>query len=68
MFTEGFNSAITAVEGNNDGRNSVLVLNFRGVPEGVTVTASLTGEGAPMEDDMSDLAALNLVTGGYERR
>ena len=48
MFTEGFNSAITAVA--NDGirrwtnpRNSVLVLNFRGIPDGVTVMASLNG-------------------------
>ena len=53
MFTEGFNSAIRAVADVDDAdhvdpstnprrRNSVLVLNFRGIPDGVTVMASLT--------------------------
>ena len=70
MFTEGFNSAITAVADaeaedmvDDTARNSRLVLNFRGVPEGVTVTASLAGTGMAMEDDKTDLAALDLVTG-----
>ena len=35
---------MTEIERNNK-RNSRLVLNFRGVPEGVTVTASLGGTG-----------------------
>ena len=76
MFTEGFNSAITAVAEDDmttmhvdeTTRNSVLVLNFRGIPDGVTVTASLTGKGAPMEDDMSDLAPLTLQIGEDGRR
>ena len=72
MFTEGFNSAITAVEENDDttevesARNSVLVLNFRGIPDGVTVMASLTGKGTPLKEDMTDLAPLDLVTGEDE--
>ena len=57
MFTEGFNSAINAVA------DDALVLNFRGIPEGVTVTASLMGTGEAMEEDGTDLAPLNLVTG-----
>ena len=40
-----------------------LVLNFRGIPEGVTVTASLMGTGEAMEDDGTDLAPLMLKTG-----
>ena len=69
MFTEGFNSAITAVANdpdtimNESARNSSLVLNFRGIPEGVTVTASLAGTGTAMEEDGTDLAPLTLVTG-----
>ena len=67
MFTEGFNSAIRAVadvpdDGDvdeSDG-NSVLVLNFRGIPDGVTVTASLMGTGEAMKDDGTDLAPLML--------
>ena len=39
------------------------MLNFRGIPDGVTVTASLMGTGEAMEDDGTDLAPLNLVTG-----
>ena len=73
MFTEGFTSAIRAVADDTgtdmvdeSARNSVLVLNFRGIPDDVTVMASLTGTGKPMEEDMSDLAALNLVTGDDE--
>ena len=73
MFTEGFTSAIRAKANDpatdmvdeSDG-NSVLVLNFRGVPEGVTVMASLMGTGEAMEDDMTDLAPLMLVTGDTE--
>ena len=74
MFTEGFNSAIRAVANNpatspdvdeSDG-NSVLVLNFRGIPDGVTVMASLMGTGEAMKDDMTDLAPLMLVTGETE--
>ena len=42
------------------------MLNFRGIPEGVTVTASMMGTGMPMEDDGTDLAPLNLVTGDTE--
>ena len=56
MFTEGFSSAINAAM-------DELVLNFRGIPDGVTVTASLMGTGEAMEDDGTDLAPLNLVTG-----
>ena len=73
MFTEGFNSAITAVaevasttDVMESARNSVLVLNFRGVPDGVTATASLTGTGMAMEEDMTDLAPLMLMTGDTE--
>ena len=74
MFTEGFNSAIRAVAdlGTTDvdesDENSVLVLNFRGIPDGVTVMASLTGTGEAMKDDMTDLAPLMLVTGEDGRR
>ena len=32
-----------------DKLNSVLVLNFRGIPDDVTVTASLMGTGTPMD-------------------
>ena len=64
MFTEGFSSAIRAVEGAADESDAnALVLNFRGIPDGVTVTASLMGTGEAMEDDGTDLAPLNLVTG-----
>ena len=73
MFTEGFNSAIRAVADDpgtdmvdESARNSVLVLNFRGIPEGVTVMASLEGTGEAMEDDMTDLAPVMLVTGEDE--
>ena len=65
MFTEGFSSAITAVMA-MDGAKRVLVLNFRGIPDGVTVTASLMGTGEAMEDDGTDLAPLTLVTGGTQ--
>ena len=66
MFTEGFNSAIRAVpndENTSPGMdesagNSVLVLNFRGIPDNVTVMASLMGTGVAMEEDGSDLAPL----------
>ena len=53
MFTEGFSSAISA-------EHDTLVLNFRGIPDGVTVMASLTGTGTAIETDMSDLAPLML--------
>ena len=73
MFTEGFNSAIRAVaddDGTTDvdesDESSVLVLNFRGIPDGVTVMASLMGTGEAMKDDMTDLAPLMLVTGETE--
>ena len=58
MFTEGFTSAIRAVadaDADGDGgeedlarnraRNSVLLLKFRGIPDGVTVMASPGGTG-----------------------
>ena len=73
MFTEGFNSAIRAVadddieaNGAESDGNSVLVLNFRGIPDDVTVMASLMGTGEAMEEDMTDLAPLMLVTGEDE--
>ena len=73
MFTEGFNSAIRAVaddaqtaDDDESARNSVLVLHFRGIPDGVTVMASLKGTGEAIEDDMTDLAPLMLVTGEDE--
>ena len=51
-FVEGFNSAIRAVaddaqtaDVDESARNSSLVLNFRGIPDGVTVMASLMGTG-----------------------
>ena len=73
MFTEGFNSAIRAVandpattEVDESDRNSVLVLNFRGIPDDVTVMASLMGTGKAMKDDKTDLAPLMLVTGKTE--
>ena len=72
-FVEGFNSAIRAVaddaqtaDVDESARNSVLVLNFRGIPDGVTVMASLMGTGEAMEDDMTDLAPLMLKTGETE--
>ena len=74
-FVEGFNSAIRAVaddaqtaDVDESARNSSLVLNFHGIPDGVTVMASLmgTGEGEAMEDDMTDLAPLMLKTGETE--
>ena len=63
MFTEGFSSAIRAMEMDPEELNDALVLNFRGIPDGVTVTASLMGTGEAMEDDGTDLAPLHLVTG-----
>ena len=72
-FVEGFNSAIRAVaddaqtaDVDESARNSSLVLNFRGIPDGVTVMASLMGTGEAMEDDMTDLAKLMLKTGATE--
>ena len=72
-FVEGFNSAIRAVaddaqtaDVDESARNSSLVLNFRGIPDGVTVMASLMGTGEAMEDDMTDLAPLMLKTGETE--
>ena len=41
-------------------------MNFRGIPDGVTVMASLTGTGKAMEADGSDLAPLMLQTGSTE--
>ena len=72
MFTEGFNNAIRAVPNDLDTTEVdesdiySLVLNFRGIPDGVTVTASMEGTGMPMEEDGSDLAPLMLVTGEDE--
>ena len=72
-FVEGFNSAIRAVaddaqtaDVDESARNSSLVLNFRGIPDGVTVMASLMGTGEAIEDDMTDLAPLMLKTGATE--
>ena len=72
-FVEGFNSAIRAVADDSQtadvdesARNSSLVLNFRGIPDGVTVMASLMGTGEALEDDMTDLAPLMLKTGETE--
>ena len=72
-FVEGFNSAIRAVaddaqtaDVDESARNSSLVLNFRGIPDGVTVMASLMGTGEATEDDMTDLAKLMLKTGETE--
>ena len=42
------------------------MLNFRGIPDGVTVMASLMGTGEAMKDDMTDLAPLMLKTGDTE--
>ena len=44
------------------------MLNFRGIPDGVTVMASLMGTGEAMEEDGSDLAPLTLKTGDDGRR
>ena len=76
MFTEGFSSAIrggraddpatTDVDESDSDDPDELVLNFRGIPEGVTVTASLMGTGEAMEDDGTDLAPLMLKTGDDE--
>ena len=73
MFTEGFSSAIRGGRADNattevdESRESdELVLNFRGIPEGVTVTASLMGTGEAMEDYGTDLAPLMLKTGDNE--
>ena len=48
-----------------DELNDVLVLNFRGIPDDVTVTASLMGTGIAHGSDRWDrwLAPLTLVTG-----
>ena len=42
------------------------MLNFRGIPDNVTVMASLMGTGEAMEEDGSDLAPLTLKTGDTE--
>ncbi len=64
LFKEGFNSAFTDMD--------ELVLNLRGVPEGVTVTASMMGTGMAMdppvvvggnEEQPGDLAPVTLMTG-----
>ena len=44
------------------------MLNFRGIPDDVKVTASLMGTGEAMEDDGTDLAPLTLRTGDDGRR
>ena len=41
LFKEGFNSAFTDMD--------ELVFNLRGVPESVTVTASMMGTGMPLD-------------------
>ena len=42
------------------------MLSFRGIPDGVTAKASLTGMGEAMKEDMTDLAPVMLVTGPDE--
>ena len=58
FFKEGFTSAFTGTH--------ALVLTLRGIPEGVTVSASLTGKGTALEDDGSDLAVVALKVGDTE--
>ena len=53
-FVEGFNSAITDMDS--------LVLNLRGIPDGVTVMASMMGTGTALE--MTDLTASPQVISG----
>ena len=48
--------------------DDALVLNFRGIPDGVTVTASLMGTGEAMEEDGTDLAPLHVENRGGRRR
>ncbi len=48
FFVEGFASAIAAAESADDTMS--LVLNFRGIPDGVTVMASRMGTGMAMEE------------------
>ena len=54
-FVEGFASAIRDADS--------LVVAFRDIPEGVTVTPNTMGTGVAMEDDGTDLAPLMLKTG-----
>ena len=62
-FVEGFNSAIpmTTVQDTDD-MPQMLVLNFRDIPDGVTVMVSDAGTGKRMKADGSDLAPLTLNT------
>ena len=53
-------------DGAESARNSVLMLNFRGIPDNVTVMASLMGTGEAMKEDGTDLAPLMLVTGATD--
>ena len=76
-FKEGFVNAIMATSetgGTVTGTPQKLVLNFSGIPDGVTVTPSENGTGTPMDppaDDTAtpavpppgDLAPLTLATG-----
>ena len=67
LFKEGFNSAFMD--------NGAIVLNLRGVPEDVTVTASMSGTGEPLDPPYmaasggvgvpppGDLAPVTLMTG-----
>ena len=59
-FVEGFASAIAAAGIDEEAMPMSLVLNFRGIPDGVTVMVSRVGTGMAMEDDESDLAPLML--------
>ena len=60
-FVEGFNSAIamTSTDVETD-MPQMLVLNFRDIPDGVTVMVSEEGTGKRMKADGSDLAPLTL--------
>ena len=75
FFKEGFNDAIKLVEDDTttadvdeSDRSSALVLSLSGVPDGVTVTASMMGTGTPLADpgDATDLAPLMLRSGGHD--
>ena len=60
FFVEGFASAIAAASTDLEDMPMSLVLNFRGIPDGVTVMTSRMGTGMAMEADGSDLAPLTL--------
>ena len=63
-FVEGFASAIAATDSTDDADTPMsLVLNFRDIPDNVTVMVSRMGTGMAEEDDGSDLAPLTLDVG-----